>query len=53
MIDRNPRLTPAEVRDILSATAKKLPNSRNDVGAGLVDPVQALAKSGPKSAAVR
>ena len=25
MLERNPRLTPAEVRDILSATAKKLP----------------------------
>jgi hypothetical protein len=53
MLERNPRLTPTDIRSILSATAKKLPNGRNDVGAGLVDPVQALVKSGPKSAAAR
>jgi len=53
MLERNPRLTPAEVRSILSATAKKLPQGRNEVGAGLVDPVQALAKSAPKSAQLR
>ena len=53
MLERNPRLTPNDVRNILAATAKKLPNSRNDVGAGLVDPVQALSKSGPRSAAAR
>jgi subtilisin family serine protease len=53
MLERNPRLTPAEVRGILSATAKKLPQGKNDVGAGLVDPVQALAKSAPKSAQLR
>ena len=50
MLERNPRLTPAEVRNILSATAKKLPQGRNEVGAGLVDPVQALSKAAPKSA---
>jgi hypothetical protein len=53
MLERNPRLTPSDVRNILAATAKKLPNGRNDVGAGLVDPVQALSKSGPKSAAAQ
>jgi hypothetical protein len=53
MLERNPRLTPSDVRNILAATAKKLPNGRNDVGAGLVDPVQALAKSGPRSAQAR
>ena len=46
MLERNPRLTPAEVRSILAATAKKLPQGRNEVGAGLVDPVQALSKVG-------
>jgi subtilisin family serine protease len=50
MLERNPRLTPAEVRNILSATARKLPQGRNEVGAGLVDPVQALSKAAPKSA---
>jgi len=50
MLERNPRLTPAEVRSILSTTAKKLPQGRNEVGAGLVDPLQALSKAAPKSA---
>ena len=50
MLERNPRLTPNDIRAILSATAKKLPQGRNETGAGLVDPVQALAKSGPKQA---
>ena len=53
MLERNPRLTPADIRAILSATAKKLPQGRNETGAGLVDPVQALAKSGPKQAQAR
>ena len=53
MLERNPRLTPAEVRAILSATAKKLPQGRNETGAGLVDPVQALSKAGPKQAQAR
>jgi hypothetical protein len=50
MLERNPRLTPNDVRAILSATAKKLPQGRNEIGAGLVDPVQALSKAGPKQA---
>jgi hypothetical protein len=41
------------VRSILTATARKLPQGRTEVGAGLVDPVQALAKSGPKQALAR
>jgi subtilisin family serine protease len=53
MLERNPRLTPNDVRAILSATAKKLPQGRNEIGAGLVDPVQALSKSGPKQAQAR
>jgi len=53
MLERNPRLTAAEVRNILSATAKKLPQPRTDTGAGLVDPMQALSKSGPRQAQAR
>jgi hypothetical protein len=49
MLERNPRLTPNDVRNILAATAKKLPSDRNEVGAGLVDPVQALIRSAPRS----
>jgi subtilisin family serine protease len=50
MKERNPNLTPAEARAILSATARNIGSNKNDVGAGLVDPVQALAKAGPKQA---
>jgi filamentous hemagglutinin family protein len=50
MLERNPQLSPNDVRNILTATAKKLPQGRLETGAGLVDPVQALVKSGPKQA---
>jgi subtilisin family serine protease len=53
MLERNPKLSPNDVRNILAASAKKLPQGRNEIGAGLVDPVQALSRSGPKQAAVR
>jgi subtilisin family serine protease len=41
MLERNPKLTPAQVRKILSASAKHLGPS-DQFGAGLVDPVRAL-----------
>ncbi len=51
MLERNPRLTPAEVRGILIRSAKRLgPNT--DFGSGLVDPVKALELAAPKSAAL-
>src|SRR2546429_1148171 len=50
---RNKELKPAEVRSILAATAKKIGGAPTDVGAGLVDPVQALSKAGPKQAELR
>ncbi|MEJ0078380.1 MAG: GLUG motif-containing protein [Alphaproteobacteria bacterium] len=50
MLERNKELKPAEVRAILTATAKNIGGVKTDVGAGLVDPAAALAKSGPKSA---
>jgi hypothetical protein len=53
MLERNPRLSPDEVRAILTATARKLPQGRAEVGAGLVDPVQALVKSAPKQASAQ
>ncbi|MGH6769953.1 MAG: S8 family serine peptidase [Xanthobacteraceae bacterium] len=50
MLERNPRLTPADVRRILTASAKRLgPN--NEFGAGLVDPVKALELAAPRQAA--
>ena len=50
MLERNKELKPAEVRSILTATAKNIGGVKTDVGAGLVDPAAALGKSGPKSA---
>jgi subtilisin family serine protease len=49
MLERNPRLTPAEVRKILTQTSKNL-GPANQFGAGLVDPVKALELAAPKSA---
>ncbi|TMJ03978.1 MAG: filamentous hemagglutinin N-terminal domain-containing protein [Alphaproteobacteria bacterium] len=53
MLERNKELKPAEVRSALTATAKKIGGAPTDVGAGLVDPVAALAKAGPKQARLR
>jgi subtilisin family serine protease len=53
MKERNPQLKAAEVRNILSATARYIGPVRTDVGAGLVDPVQALTRAGPISASAR
>ncbi len=53
MLERNKELRPSEVRSILSATAKKIGGAATDVGAGLVDPVQALGKAGPKVTQLR
>jgi subtilisin family serine protease len=50
MLERNKELKPAEVRSILTATAKNIGGVKKDVGAGLVDPAAALGRSGPKSA---
>jgi filamentous hemagglutinin family protein len=50
MLERNKELKPAEVRSILTGTAKNIGGVKTDVGAGLVDPAAALGKSGPKSA---
>jgi subtilisin family serine protease len=51
MLERNPRLTPAEVRRILTQSAKKL-GPATDFGAGLVNPGKALELAAPKSAAL-
>src|SRR5262249_44885335 len=48
MLERNPRLTPADVRRILTQSAKRLgPNDQ--FGAGLIDPVKALQLAAPRS----
>lgn len=44
LIEARPSLTPADVRDILTRTAKPLgPGKDVQVGAGLVDPIRSLA----------
>jgi len=50
MLERNAKLTPADVRKILAASAKRLGPS-NMFGAGLVDPVLAIGMATPRSAA--
>jgi hypothetical protein len=51
LLERNPKLTAADVRRILTQSAKKL-GPPNDYGAGLVDPGKALELATPKSAAL-
>lgn len=51
MLERNPALTPAAVRNILTATARPL-GQPHLFGAGLVDPVRAVKLAEPKIAAL-
>ncbi len=53
LLERDGSLRPEAIRAILSGTAKNVGAPRNDLGAGLVDPVKALSKVGPKSAQLR
>jgi subtilisin family serine protease len=49
LLERNPKLTPDDVRRILTSSATRLgPQDRNDdYGSGLVDPVKAVESAGP------
>ncbi|MCC6779568.1 MAG: S8 family serine peptidase, partial [Hyphomicrobiales bacterium] len=51
LIERNPRLTPADVRRILTTSARRLgAGERNDdFGSGLVDPLRALQSAEPRT----
>ena len=52
MLERNPKLTPADVRRILIASSTRLgPNDQ--FGAGLVDPAKALQLAAPRSSELR
>jgi filamentous hemagglutinin family protein len=53
LLERDGSLRPETVRSILSSTAKNVGAPRNDLGSGLVDPVKALSKVGPKQAQLR
>jgi subtilisin family serine protease len=52
LVERNPKLTPADVRRILQVSAKRLtPGERDDnFGSGLVDPLKALQLADPRTA---
>jgi hypothetical protein len=52
LLERNPKLTPADIRRILTASAKRLgPGERDDnFGAGLIDPLKALQLAIPRTA---
>lgn len=52
LLERNPKLTPADIRRILTASAKRLaPGERDDnFGSGLIDPPQALQLADPRIA---
>ena len=53
LLERNPKLTPADIRRILTSSAKRLgPGDRDEnFGAGLVDPLKALQLAIPRTAA--
>jgi subtilisin family serine protease len=50
LIERNPRLTPADIKRILTGSAKRLgPGERNDdFGSGLVDVLKAVQSTDPR-----
>jgi subtilisin family serine protease len=48
MLERNPKLNPADVRRILAASAKRL-GPPNQFGAGLIDPARAIEMAAPRS----
>jgi len=52
LLERNPKLTPADIRRILTLSAKRLsPGERdNNFGSGLIDPLQALQLADPRAA---
>ena len=54
MLERNPNLRPAEVRKILTSTARRLGTAPRDdnFGAGLVDPLRAIQAAGPRVSSV-
>ena len=53
LLERNPKLTPADIRRILTASAKRLARGErdNNFGSGLVDPLKALQLADPHTAA--
>ena len=54
MLQRNPNLRPADVRRILTSTARRLGTAARDdnFGSGLVDPLKAIAAADPRVSSV-
>jgi hypothetical protein len=52
LLERNPKLRPADIRRILTASAKRLGSGERDdnFGSGLIDPLQALQLADPRTA---
>jgi filamentous hemagglutinin family protein len=52
LLERNPKLTPADIRHILTLSAKRLSSGDRDdnFGSGLIDPLQALQLADPRTA---
>jgi subtilisin family serine protease len=52
LLERNPKLTPADIRRILTMSAKRLSAGERDdnFGSGLIDPLQALQLADPRTA---
>ena len=53
LLERNPKLTPADVRRILQSSARRLGAGERDdnFGSGLIDPLKALQLADPRTAA--
>ena len=53
LLERNPKLTPADIRRILQASARRLGAGERDdnFGSGLIDPLKALQLADPRTAA--
>jgi subtilisin family serine protease len=50
LLERNPKLTPADIRRILTTSAKRLAPGERDDSSGLIDPLQALQLADPRIA---
>jgi hypothetical protein len=51
LLERNPKLTPADIRRILTGSAKRLGTAErdDDFGSGLADPLRALQSADPRT----
>jgi hypothetical protein len=53
LLERNPKLTPADIRRILTMSAKRLSAGErdNNFGSGLIEPLKALQLADPRTVA--